>query len=58
MEEDNNTAIQQSLKEIASLLLLIHEHYLKNVSGVSEILSQLTLLTIDTGNSTVFAHDQ
>ena len=44
-----NSTIQQSLKEIASLLLLLHEHYLKVESGISEILASLTLLTYDTG---------
>lgn len=47
--DSNKSTIQQSLKEIASLLLLLHEHYLKDVSGPVEILAALTSLTVDAG---------
>ena len=47
--DSNRSTIQQSLKEIASLLLLLHEHYLKDVAGPGEILTALTSLTVDAG---------
>ena len=52
LKKETSVNLKDSLREIASLLMMIHDHYFKTVIGIQDTLSSLIRFVDDVGMST------